>query len=166
MASIDSGLPPITPDILRMEFRQQVGGNALDKPSFGQKLGMFFAKGFNWIGKIAKTVLPFFGPLGMVGSAAAYGIEKFTGNAIDKIYAKRQYEASLDNQAASMDMSNAWTPGFNPGMGGGGGSSAQGGIQVAPFAQPYKNEIMSTLNNKAGAAMDSIGSIQSSGTTL
>ncbi len=165
MASIDSGLPPITPDILRMEYRQQVGGNALDKPSFGQRLGMFFAKGFNWIGKIAKTVLPFFGPLGMVGSAAAYGVEKLTGNAIDKIYAKRQYEASLDAQAASTDLSGVWTPGFNPGMGSM-ASSGQGDIQVAPFAQPYKNEIMNTLNNKAGAAMDSIGSIQSSGTTL
>ncbi|MBL7686215.1 MAG: hypothetical protein JNK65_09325 [Deltaproteobacteria bacterium] len=160
MSSIDSGLPPISPDILKMEYRQVVGGNVLEKPTFGEKFKMFAAKAGGFLGRIAGAVLPFFGPLGMVGSVAAYGLSRFSQGAVDKMYAKRQMNAQKDAEAASFDPQQAglWAPGFAGNMGG--STPNPSDIQVAPFAQPYKNEIMNTLNNRGAAALNSIGSVQ------
>jgi len=163
MADFDSGLPPINPpDIMRMEYRQVVGGNLLDKPTFGEKLKSFFAKMGTFITGIAGKILPFFGPFGMVGSAAAYGLQKFTQSKLDQWEAKKQYNASLDDQAAAISNQPLYAPGF--------GDVASSGfsdpsIQVAPFARGYEQGIENTLNNKGQAAVNAVNGMQA-GTTL
>jgi hypothetical protein len=165
MADFDSGLPPINPpDIMRVEYRQVVGGNLLDKPTFGERLKSVLAKVGTFLGGIAGKILPFFGPFGMVGSAAAYGLQKFTQGKLDQWQAKKQYEASLDQQAAAVSNQGLYAPGF------GGFDIASAGtpdssIQVAPFARGYEQGIENTLNNKGQAAVDSVNGMQA-GTTL
>ncbi len=156
MSLIDTtGLPPVMPDVLRTEYRQVVGGSLLDKPTFGEKFKMALAKMGSFFGRMAGAVLPFFGPLGMVGSSAAYGIQRLSENAIGKMQAKREESAALDAQSNALSGSSFWTPGFNPmsspSMGGG-----MGPMEVAPFARGMENNILSTLNNKGAAALDSV----------
>ncbi len=158
MSSIDTtGFSPVMPDVLRTEYRQVVGGNLLDKPTFGEKFKMALAKVGSFFGRIAGAVLPFFGPLGMAGSAAAYGIQNFSDNAVQKMQAKRQYSAALDAQADSMSGADFWTPGYNPSS----VAPMTGGVstvEVAPFARGMESNIMNTLNNKGAAALDAVNS--------
>jgi len=156
MPLIDTtGLPPVMPDVLRTEYRQVVGGNLLDKPTFGEKFKMALAKVGSFFGRMAGAVLPFFGPLGMVGSSAAYGIQRLSENAIQKMQAKREYSAALDAQSTSLSGAAFWTPGYNQGslppMSGGVST-----VEVAPFARGMESNILSTLNNKGAAALDAV----------
>ncbi len=156
MSSIDTtGLPPVMPDVLRTEYRQVVGGNLLDKPTFGEKFKMALAKVGSFFGRMAGAILPFFGPLGMVGSSAAYGIQRLSENAIQKMQAKREYSAALDAQSNSLSGASFWTPGFNsasvPTMSGGIST-----MEVAPFARGMEGNILNTLNNKGAAALDAV----------
>lgn len=153
MSLIDTtGLPPVMPDVLRAEYRQVVGGSLLDKPTFGEKFKMALAKVGSFFGRMAGAVLPFFGPLGMVGSSAAYGIQRLSENAINKMQVKRENSAALDAQSNALSGASFWTPGFNsPSMGGG-----MGPMEVAPFARGMENNILSTLNNKGAAALDAV----------
>jgi len=158
MGSIDSGLPPIIPDMVKPEFRAAVGGNALDRPTFGEKFKMFMAKMGSIIGKIGGAIGPFFGPFGMVGSAASYGLSRFSDRMAANMLAKRQANADLDLAASSM--AGQGTAGVAPGfdfsspMGGGTGNT---GIEVAPFARGYEQGIETTLNNKGQAAIEAVG---------
>lgn len=159
MSSFDTtSLPPVMPDVLRSEYRQTVGGSLLDKPTFGEKFKMALAKFGSFFGKMAGAVLPFFGPLGMVGSTAAYGIQKFSESSMQKMQAKREYSASLDAQASSLSGSSFWAPGFNDIS----AQTAMGGsvntMEVAPFARGMESNILNTLNNKGAAALDSVNS--------
>jgi hypothetical protein len=158
MGLIDSGLPPVIPDMVRVEYRQVVGGNALDKPTFGEKFKMFMAKAGSFLGRIAGAIGPFFGPFGMVGSAAAYGIQRFSDRAIGNMQAKRQASADLDLAASSLmnqGAGNIFAPGFG-GPFGDGSAPSDGGVQVAPFARGYEQDIGTTLNNKGQATADAV----------
>lgn len=156
MSLIDtSGLPPVVPDVLRTEYRQAVGGSLLDKPTFGEKFKMALAKVGSFFGRMAGAILPFFGPLGMVGSSAAYGIQRLSENAMNNMQAKREYSAALDAQSNSMSGASFWTPGFNQAPSANGG---MGPIEVAPFARGMETNILSTLNNKGAAALESVNS--------
>ncbi len=158
MSSIDTtGFSPVMPDVLRSEYRQVVGGNLLDKPTFGEKFKMALAKVGSFFGRMAGAVLPFFGPLGMVGSSAAYGIQRLSENAMQKMQAKREYSAALDAQSTALSGAGFWTPGYSqasvPVMNGGVST-----VEVAPFARGMESNIMNTLNNKGAAALDSVNS--------
>src|SRR4030095_14830505 len=102
MGSIDSGLPPVIPDMVRIEYRAAVGGNALDKPTFGEKFKMFMAKMGSILGKIGGAIGPFFGPFGMVGSAASYGLSRFSDRMVANMQAKRQASADMDLASSSL----------------------------------------------------------------
>ncbi|GEM_PF-2133294 len=147
------GFAPVMPDVLRTEYRQVVGGNLLDKPTFGEKFKIFLAKAGSFFGRIAGAVLPFFGPLGMVGSSAAYGIQRFSEGAMAKMQAKREYSALMDSQSTALSGASFWTPGFNT-MGG--NSAGTTTLEVAPFARGMENNILNTLNNKGSAALESV----------
>lgn len=156
MASIDSGLPPLVPDVLRTEYRQVVGGNALDKPTFGERFKMALAKFGSIFGKIAGAVAPFFGPFGMIGSQVAYGLSRFSDGAMAKMQAKRENQANLDAQASQLNPANFFAPGFS---GFDSSANTQPQLQVAPFARGYEQEIVSTLTKKGEAAVQSVNSI-------
>lgn len=157
MADFDSGLPPINPpDIMKVEYRQVVGGNLLDKPTFGERFKVIMAKVGSFIGGMAGKILPFLGPFGMVGSAAAYGIQKFTQGKLDQWQTQKAYNASLDAQASSIAGQSMWAPGFS-GFDFGTGGSQDSSVQVAPFARGYEKDIQTTLTNKGEAAMVSVG---------
>jgi hypothetical protein len=161
MGLIDSGLPPVIPDMVKLEYRQIVGGNALDKPTFGERFKMALAKIGSIFGKIAGAIGPFFGPFGMVGSAAAYGIQRFSDRAISNMQAKRQNDANLDLAASSLQTGNIFAPGFGSPFGDPSGSMPSGGgIEVAPFAKGYEQGIETTLNNKGTATMDAVSGMQ------
>jgi len=165
MGDFDAGLPPINPpDIMRVEYRQVVGGNLLDKPTFGEKFKSFLAKMGTFVTGIAGKILPFFGPFGMVGSTVAYGLQKFTQGKLDQWQAQKQYNASIDSQAAAISNQPMIAPGFG-GFDVASNDSSNSSIQVAPFARGYEQGIESTLNNKGQAAINSVNGMQV-GTTL
>ena len=155
--AIDSGLPPVIPDMVKYEYHQIVGGNALDKPTFGERFKMALAKVGSIFGRIAGAIGPFFGPFGMIGSAAAYGVQRFSDRAIAGMQAKRQANADLDLAASSLMSQgggNILVPGgVNPF---GDGSAPSSGLEVAPFAKGYEQEIGTTLNNKGQATADAV----------
>lgn len=139
-------------NVLKVEYRQVVGGNGLDKPTFGQRFKLALAKVGNFFGGLAGKVLSFFPGLGTVGSAVAYGVQSLSQSAMNSIYQKRGAEASADAQAASFNAANFYTPGF----GGIENKSAEDNIQVAPFARGYEKEIAGVVENKGAAASESI----------
>src|SRR4030095_15983128 len=102
MGSIDSGLPPIIPDQVGFEYRAAVGGNLLDRPTFGEKFKMFMAKMGGILGKIGGAIGPFFGPFGMVCSQLGYGLRRYSDRAAANMQAKRQANADLDLAGSSL----------------------------------------------------------------
>lgn len=139
-------------NVLKVEYRQVVGGNGLDKPTFGQRFKLALAKVGNFFGGIAGRVLSFFPGLGTVGSAVAYGVQSLSQSAMNSIYQKRGAEAAADAQSTSFSGVNLYTPGFS----GIENRPTEEGIQVAPFARGYEKEIASVVESKGAAASESI----------
>ncbi len=158
MSDFASIFSPVSPDVLRVESRQVVGGNPLDKPTFGEHFKMAMAKVGSFLGRMGAAVGPLFGPFGYAGSIGAYGLQNLSDGAINRMQYKKFYEANLDAQSASTSTAGLWTPGFGPLADS--SQSAQAPIQVAPFARGYERGIESTLSNKGGAAVDSINGSQ------
>src|SRR4029453_10134991 len=151
MGSIDSGLPPVIPYRLRIEYRAAGGGNALDKPTFGEKFKMFMAKMGSILGKIGGAIGPFFGPFGLVGSAPSYGLSRFSDHMVANMQAKKQASADMDLASSSLagqSSGSIFAPGFESFNAFAQGGGSGGGIEVAPFAKGYEQGIETTLNNK------------------
>jgi hypothetical protein len=147
-----SGLQPLNPaDILQVEVRGIRGGSALDKPTFGDRMKMFMAKGLGFFGRIMSAVGPFFGPLGsLLGGTVGSTVYGLSQGAVARMQAKRVEQAAMDQQAAALDFASLPpTPGF-------GGLGGQSNIQVQPFAVGRENEINNVLTQKAASATQAI----------
>ncbi|MBF0493132.1 MAG: hypothetical protein HQM15_10175 [Deltaproteobacteria bacterium] len=152
----NTNLPTITPDVMRFEYRQVVGGNALDKPTAGEKFKRFLAKFVSWGSAIGSIVGKFFGPIGMAASAGLYGAKKLADGAVARMDNKRAQDAALDEGSASSQGVEFEAPGFNsfyqqnvaaatlsP-------SSNTPSVQWAPFTRGLEKEVNSSLSNKSG----------------
>jgi len=147
-----NGLPPLVPDTLRLEFRQVTGGNALDKPTFGEKFKMAMAKVGGFLGRLGSVLGPMFGPWGMVGSAAAYGLQRFSEGAVNRMYEKKAYQASRDAQSDQVNISQMFTPGFEMQGSGQNPAWSSGGFQ---------NQGYQILNNKVQATAIAVDQFRS-----
>lgn len=164
MGSIDTNFNPLTPDVLRMEFRQIVGGNALDKPTAGQRFKMALAKAFSFFGGVGGLVSSFFGPMGMVASAGLYGLKRLSDGAIGRMQTKQAQQANLDQSTASLGNANFAAPGFNWNVDPGVSSSSQGPqVQWAPSSRGFEREIMSSLNARSNMTSNMVESGLSAG---
>ncbi len=157
-SSNNTNLQTIRPDVMRYEYRQAVGGNALDKPTGGEKFKRFLGKLLSWGSSIGSVVGSFFGPIGMAASAGLYGVKKMADGAVARMDNKRAENAAYDEGSASLQGVEFEAPGFNsfyqqnmaP------SSSATPSVQWAPFAQGLEKEVTSNLNNKSGMTADLI----------
>ncbi|MBI2339088.1 MAG: hypothetical protein HYU99_01815 [Deltaproteobacteria bacterium] len=65
-------------------------GPEAPKQTFWQKLGRGLAKVGSYVLPMAAAVAPFFGPLGLIGGAAAYGLNRFANDQLYKAQVKDQ----------------------------------------------------------------------------
>jgi len=160
MSTIDSNsaFSPLNSNMIRAEYRVAQGGNSIDKPSFGERVKLAFAKIGRFLGRVAGAVLPFFGPLGSIGASAAYGLQRISEGALQRIQARRAQETALDAQASRMSGGYMATPGFG-GTANFPSSFGSSELQWAPHARGYENNILSTLNNKGAAAASAINQL-------
>jgi len=164
MSVSNNNLPIIRPDAMRYEFRQVVGGNALDKPTSGEKFKRFFAKLVSWGSGIGSAVARFFGPIGMAASAGLYGVKSFADRATARMDEKRAQDAALDESAASMQGTEFEAPGFNAFYantmnGQGVVTPSSPNVQWAPNAEGFQREITTSLNNKSAMTSDMLGQL-------
>ncbi len=162
-STIDSNFSAINPsDFYKVEIRQSTGVNRLDLPTAGERFKMALAKIGSFFGSFGGAICNLFGPLGKAGSMALYGLQSLSDRAISNMQAKKQQEAAVDSQAASLASQNIqyFTPGYvasnaSPGQGG----ELSPSIQWAPYSKPYEKEINNTLNSKGGATAQAINQI-------
>ncbi len=160
-SSIDSNFNPLQPDVLKYEYRQVVGGNALDKPTFGARFKTALLKGLGFLGRIGGAVAPFLGPLGVPLGAGMYGMSRVSDGLLGRMYQKRAQESAMDAQAAQMGSNpQVYTPGWD---GAGGAMNSDPQIQWAPSSRGYEKEIMQTLGNSEGARSSAIQNISQGG---
>ena len=85
-------LQNVTPANLRVDYSTADRYLRPEPPklTFWQKLGRGLAKVGSFVLPVAAAVGPFFGPLGLVGGAAAYGLNRFSNDQLYKAQVKDQ----------------------------------------------------------------------------
>ncbi|MBI4412430.1 MAG: hypothetical protein HY541_08105 [Deltaproteobacteria bacterium] len=88
----ETNLQNVTPANLRVDYSASTRwlGPEAPKLTFWQKLGRGLAKVGSYVLPVAAAVAPFFGPLGLVGGAAAYGLNRFSNDQLYKAQVKDQ----------------------------------------------------------------------------
>lgn len=94
---------------LRIDYsrvNQYVGPEPV-KLSFWDKLKRGFAKFGSVLGSVGQVVAPLFGPLGVIGGAASYGVRNVSDRALQKMSAREQFDLSTQSQPTQVEI-----PGF------------------------------------------------------
>lgn len=131
-------MPGIQPDRLKVEMRQVVGGNRLDKPSFGERFAMGFKKFIGFFGRLGSQIAPLFGPLGGLIGAGLYGVSNLAERSIEKQMAKKMSDLGVSEQIAMNPQNNFITPGmmdtgYTQGQGGSINNFSTDGLEMQRF---------------------------------
>ena len=114
-------------NLLKNEWVPVVGGNRLDKPTFGEKFKYFFKRAFGFLGRLAGGLGSLFGPLGGLIGGTAYRLGQWSDRSADKQHAKKWQDMSVSEQVLQM---NSPFQGAAPGF---------GDVQTMDMGQPSIN---------------------------
>ncbi len=99
-------------EMLKNEWTPVVGGNRLDKPTFGEKFRYFCKRAFGFVGKLAGGLGWLFGPLGGLVGNTLYQLGGMTDRSANKQMVKKYDDMQVSEQLLAGSMFQGITPGF------------------------------------------------------